>query len=585
MVLVKELLVVAVFMALVESAFFHVPIVKKRHDKTDLAGEHGDSTVQPHILLRNKNRLVKRDHPEASFEMDIKFDQLIYEAHLTIGSNKEKVVLLVDTGSSDMIVNSQSNIECLADGDDSDADNDDDTDYDDSQLYFGNEAIYGTDEISNGHSSANLCKRELSSVSASVSASVSSAESSDAYPTYPIITKSISYFPTNEAYLDKISPELESFYNCMAYGVYDQDNSTTFTNLSVPLSITYADGTGASGYFGTDDVYFGDTKIEKLTFGVNINTYKQSGVLGLGFKANQSPFQNGYAQYDSFPYRLKSLGMINKVVYSFYAPYGGSSSDSIIFGAYDSNGYESSTGLTLVPIINYSMNAKAGDGPYYISITLNSVLFTSSEFSNKLIASGNAPAILDLGTTSSIFPYYIFEQIIAKFGFQWSSQLSSYVVSESDIPKETAYVTFNFQNALIKVPVIDFTFPVIDGDTLSATGLRSISISYSEDDYFLLGDDFLSSAFFVVDLEEKNVALGQVNVKSGGSSVSLVTVTNEIIDAVKSSNWDYVYGYSGSTRLVLKEVGNLNDTATDYEQSLQDNLQLYIAGQGGELGW
>ncbi|GAV29870.1 hypothetical protein PMKS-003376 [Pichia membranifaciens] len=468
-----------------------------------------------------------------------------------------------------MIVNSESNIECLADGEDDESDNDNG-----SGGNGGNEELSssnGAFENSNG----NNCKREPPMASA--------VRSSTAYPAYPSITRSISSGPTDEAYLNKIGSKLAQVFNCMVYGVYNQDNSTTLTNLTIPLSITYADGTGADGYFVSDDVYFGNIKVEKVTFGLNINTYKQNGVLGLGFRANQSPFQNGYSQYDSFPYRLKTLGIIDKVVYSFCAPYEGSSTDSIIFGGYNSNRYDHSTGLTLVPIVDYTVSPKAGDGPYYISITLNSISFTSPGVSNKLVASGNAPAILDLGTTSSVVPYYIFNEIITRFNFQWSSQLNSYVVSESEIKKESSYVTFNFQNAFIKVPVIDFTYPVIDGDTLSATGLRSISISYSNDDYFLFGDDFLSSVFFVVDLEEKNVALGQVNTNSGGSSDSIVVVTDGIVDAVKSSNWDYVYGYEGSTSLKVKEAVNPDNIKT--AQPSGNNLQLYIAGLGTELDW
>lgn len=564
MVMLKQLLVASVLAVFAESAFVHVPVVKKRHGGSDTLGDGVPGAGQPHFLLKNKNRVVKRDHPDASFEMELRFDQLMYEAQLEIGSNKDKVILLVDTGSSDMIVNSRSNNECLADGEDDDSD-------DGNGGNGGNENLSSSDENFDNNI-GNFCKRESPSV-----------EVSRTHPVYPSITRSISSGPTDEAYLNRIGSKLAQVFNCMVYGVYNQDNSTTMSNLTTPLSITYADGTGANGFFVSDDVYFGDTKIEKVTFGLNINTYKQNGVLGLGFKANQSPFQHGYAQYDSFPYRLKTLGIIDKVVYSFCAPYEGSSTDSIIFGAYDSNGYDHSTGLTLVPIVDYTVSPKVGDGPYYISITLNSISFTSPGVNNKLVASGNAPAILDLGTTSSVFPYYIFNEIITRFNFQWSSQLNSYVVSESEIEKESSYVTFNFQNAFIKVPVIDFTYPVIDGDTLSATGLRSISISYTNDDYFLFGDDLLSSVFFVVDLEEKNIALGQVNTSGGESSDSIVVVTDGIVDAVKSSNWDYVYGYEGSTSLKLKEAENPDNIKT--AQQSGSNLQLYIAGLGTQLGW
>lgn len=531
-------------------SFVHIPIVKKRTNANGSNNNDYKLSNEPHFFLHNMNKLVKREDNDASFEMEIKFDQIFYEATFEIGSNKDQITVLMDTASSDLIINSYDNIQCQADAESDDEDEDE-------------EDLYKRDNEDNDYDDFNYC-----------------------IDSYPSITREISYSPTNEAYIEKLESQINSVFNCTKYGVFSENNSTTFQNLSIPLNIEYGDGTAATGYYGTDDIFFNNIKISNMTIGLNVNSYREMGILGIGFKSNENSFQNGYNEYDNFPIQLKNQGLINKIVYSFYAPYSSkfTNTNSILFGAYDSNSFIKSKGLTLLPLIDYSINSKIGNGPYYISITLNSISINNNNLNlnDELIAVGNAPVILDCGSTASVLPYYIFNEILIKFNFKWSNQLNSYIINENDIiNKDENYLNFNFQNAIIKIPIIDFTLPVIDGDTLSVTGLRSISINYSNNDYFLLGDDFLSSVYFVLDIEDKNIAIGQVNLNK--SSNSIVIVNDEIKDAVKSSNWDQIYGYKGSTSLRLLTVDNPNNITTVNDSD--EDLELYIQGLGIDLKW
>ncbi|KAG0684157.1 hypothetical protein C6P42_004404 [Pichia californica] len=595
--LLKKIINFSLLTTVVKSSFLHLPVIKKRYDLNNDEYSLKTKFSQPHLLLSTTNdndndKYLKRENSEDSFQLDLKFDQIMYEVELYIGSNKDLVRLFVDTGSADMVVNSADNYECTSDTAAAEIEQDED-DSDDDDVLFKRDKIQNycqveittatktTKNITNSISSFSL----INTPSKEIIINSKNSYYKSSQNIYPTLTREIIDSSTNEAYIDLISPKLSESFNCMAYGVFNQSNSSTFQNLSVPLDIVYGDGTEFSGNYVIDDIYFGEgnNKISNFTFGLNINSYKQTGILGLGFMSNEYAYQNNeYPKYENFPIYLKKIGLINKSLYSFYLPYNGLSNDSILFGAYDSNGFDLSTGLTLLPIINFSPSIKNGNGPYYISFTLNSISFSTNLIYNKSIAIGNAPIILDTGSSNTMMPYYIFNEILIKFGFQWSNQLNNYVINESEISNKLLnFITFNFQGAIIKVPIIDFTLPVIDGKTLSFTGLRSISITSANIDYFLFGDDFLSSIYFIVDLDDQNIAIGQVN--QNKSSNNIITVNDSIPHASKSLYWNEIYGYNGSKSLKLVEIDDPNKISTIKDSD--EDLELYALGYGDNLEW
>ncbi|KAG0690806.1 hypothetical protein C6P40_001240 [Pichia californica] len=595
--LLKKIINFSLLTTVVKSSFLHLPVIKKRYDLNNDEYSLKTKFSQPHLLLSTTNdndndKYLKRENSEDSFQLDLKFDQIMYEVELYIGSNKDLVRLFVDTGSADMVVNSADNYECTSDTAAAEIEQDED-DSDDDDVLFKRDKIQNycqveittatktTKNITNSISLFSL----INTPSKEIIINSKNSYYKSSQNIYPTLTREIIDSSTNEAYIDLISPKLSESFNCMAYGVFNQSNSSTFQNLSVPLDIVYGDGTEFSGNYVIDDIYFGEgnNKISNFTFGLNINSYKQTGILGLGFMSNEYAYQNNeYPKYENFPIYLKKIGLINKSLYSFYLPYNGLSNDSILFGAYDSNGFDLSTGLTLLPIINFSPSIKNGNGPYYISFTLNSISFSTNLIYNKSIAIGNAPIILDTGSSNTMMPYYIFNEILIKFGFQWSNQLNNYVINESEISNKLLnFITFNFQGAIIKVPIIDFTLPVIDGKTLSFTGLRSISITSANIDYFLFGDDFLSSIYFIVDLDDQNIAIGQVN--QNKSSNNIITVNDSIPHASKSLYWNEIYGYNGSKSLKLVEIDDPNKISTIKDSD--EDLELYALGYGDNLEW
>lgn len=534
------------------SSVLDLSIFKKRSNTSSLKFDIHEN--QPYAVLGNKNKLVKRDSGNADLQLDVSFNQLYYLAELKFGSNQQAVTVLIDTGSSDLIINSATNPSCQSDNQEEDAGGDSDD----------ASSIYKRDDETNPQ----YCL----------------VDNDDQQDSYPVLNRTAEAPEGSETYYNNIEDKLNPFYTCSYYGLFDSENSSTLVNTSIPLDIQYWDGTTYTGNFVQDDVFVGGVKIPNITFGLSDSGDKPSGILGLGFENNESVYQNGGDKYNNFVATLKNEGYINKQLYSFFGSHKYQSQNSIIFGGYDKNAFDPSTGLTLVPIINYSSTSKRGDGPYYLSITLNSISFKNSSFENPLlIASGNAPAILDIGSSVSSLPYYIYNEIIVRFGFEWSSQITSYVIADSKIPKNDSFITFNFQNCLIKIPVIAFTYPVVDGETLSNTGMRMLSINTHSGDDFILGDDFLGYIYFIADLDLKNIAIGQSNPNYSGKSI--VEVENEIPDAVKSSNWDYVYGSDNMFSLKLKHIDDPNSVKEIPDSEFNENWQYYYAGIGNDLGW
>ena len=64
-------------------------------------------------------------------------------------------------------------------------------------------------------------------------------------------------------------------------GTFDERSSSTYTEVSTNFNVSYADGTGASGSYSTDDLTIGGTTINALQFGLAQNST-------LGGKYNES---------------------------------------------------------------------------------------------------------------------------------------------------------------------------------------------------------------------------------------------------------------------------------------------------------
>lgn len=506
--------------------------------------ESYQSQFTPHVLIDVKAKssargFLKRDTPS----IVIKYTQLTYFVEFEIGSNKDKVLLSLDSGSADFWVNGANNKACMEDPNNS-------------------------PDITN-----------LIDTLQPVPSSEPAIHWGDNNQCYIITTGDDNSLSKRD---DSDPGEIE-FEGCLGFGVFDSDNSTTFKESDIKFDIKYQDNSTSNGIMGTDDIHIGDFKVPGVTFGVNEQS-TSNGILGLGFPVNQAGYQlDNERIYDNLPTVMKKNGLINKIVYSLKASIASEESQSqLIFGGYDKNSFTGQ--LTLLPIIDYKLptSNRRGEGPYYVSVTVNSMTFDDE---SSPFATGASAAILDSGSVGSFFPGNVILSIVNHYGFKHSEDLQGFVISESKI-KDTKLI-FNFQGSNIEVPLIYFTYPILDNETYDYSGLRILSVTYyngEEIDYFILGDDFLSMVTFVVDMEDKIVAIAQANLEQ--QEENIVIVSNEIPDAIKASQWDSIYGSNGQTTLsIVGKQFNDSDTVNMPSNETANLNNQFIPGYGLDVGW
>jgi hypothetical protein len=115
----------------------------------------------------------------------------------------------------------------------------------------------------------------------------------------------------------------------------DYTKSSTFKDLSSGFQVSYADGTGASGDFVSDDFAIGGATIQNLIMGLVTQATTGSGLMGIGYDVNENIVSSGSAPYKSIIDTMFDQGLIATKAYSLYLDDQTASSGSIIFGGAD----------------------------------------------------------------------------------------------------------------------------------------------------------------------------------------------------------------------------------------------------------
>lgn len=287
------------------------------------------------------------------------------------------------------------------------------------------------------------------------------------------------------------------------YGTYNNSKSLTYQKYKDGFHVSYGDGTGAQGDWATETVQFGNIKVENLTFGDATQQTAGSGILGIGLKGNEASKRRAYSSsssgftYDNYPYQLKNQGIIKRVAYSLYLNAQNASSGSVLFGAIDHEKYtgDKLTQLDLVKIDDGG-DAVTGD-PVAFFINLNNIASSQNSFSNR-----SSPALLDSGTTLVYAPSDVVTAVGSRYG-TYSSALQGYTA-----PCDTQGEDFQFSfdnGATITVPFKDLLYK-----TTSTSSTCLVGFVDSGEDYYILGDAFLRSAYVYYDLESYKISIGQV---------------------------------------------------------------------------
>ncbi|CAH2352503.1 aspartic proteinase 3 [[Candida] railenensis] len=285
---------------------------------------------------------------------------------------------------------------------------------------------------------------------------------------------------------------------CINYGSFETSSSSSFKrNESAPeFYIMYGDGTGASGYWGYDSIKIGSTTLDSVSFGIANESTTNCGILGLGLEGLEST--NSY-EYSNFPVLLKQEGAINKVAYSLYLNAVNATTGSVLFGAVDHAKYSGT--LATVPILN-----KVSEDPSAFHVMLDGISFSegSNDFS---VTSNKYTALLDSGTSLTVLPESLFSKFGDALGGEYSEEVGYYVVN---CPKSSDdfTVNFDFSGLTISVPYSNFILAA-SSDSSGGAEQCYLGIQSQQEDFVILGDNVMSSGYFVYDLEDLTISLAQ----------------------------------------------------------------------------
>lgn len=312
----------------------------------------------------------------------------------------------------------------------------------------------------------------------------------------------------------------------------DASASSTYKNaVTDGFTIQYADGTGASGDYFTDDFTIGDITVTDLQMGLADKTAIGSGILGIGFELNEA----AETTYSNLVSTMVDQSKINTMAYSLYLNDYFSSTGNILFGGVDTEKFIGD--LVTVPILTDAQS----DNYSSFTVGLSGLSFTlanGTSYNQSLSTEGNSiKSILDSGTTLSYLPAAIAIPLFDAVGaYQDSSSRQSTDLALVDCALDVSFTFTVGGNVSITVPKDELVIDALQGYTLSPDipfdtpclfGIQNIGDSSSSSsttsartaDYALLGDSFLRSAYVVYDLANLQIGLAPANLNSTSSSV------------------------------------------------------------------
>lgn len=367
--------------------------------------------------------VVKRDDGV----IDLSNHNQYYMAELQIGSNEQKIGMLVDTGSSDLWV---ATLGCNTDG---------------------------------------ISERDVKPKSRIGPGAQDTAWS----PNFRI---------EERGYYDK--------ENCTSNGVFDPNNLSSFVRNETadPFSIEYKGGAFAQGYWGSDVVKLGSYAVDDCVFAVATRATSQS-VMGIGLTENESSSggskgkDSGFT-YPNFPSRLRQDGIIRSHTYSIFLGPNNASEAKLLFGAVDHGRYDGD--LKRVKLVNIY---KDFDYPLLrFDIILDGILgdgFIHQDQTSALLDTGSTLLLLPWGYVKKLRDFF------DPHGELPSDHSESLYKIDCKYLNLTELVSFYFSGIRLKMPVRDLVFqsggcylgvkPTSTSSILGANFLRNIYVVFDMD--------------------------------------------------------------------------------------------------------
>lgn len=465
--------------------------------------------------------LIKRDGIDGVAEMEIMNMQTFYMVEILLGSNQNSQNVLIDTGSSDLWVMSHE-VTCLA------TRRKRDTTFNvfkDKQIVSPN--LNNQNQPQDQNLVQNQPRDEIDEFSDDI-------DDEGKWGIFTTIWATQTSGPGVATGLPAASN------TCTQYGSFDTGDSTSFKrNSSTPdFQILYADGTSASGIWGTDTLVFGNTTVNNFSFAVANRTSSDVSVFGIGLPALQVTTQYGIT-YANLPIKLREDGTIAKAAYSVFLGSSTATSGTILFGGVDHAKYTGD--LVTMPIISLTSGP-----PNRLLARVNSISLNSS--SNSVVVTSDLySANLDTGSTLSYFPKSLLNSLVSALG-GGSGTSQGYTVVKC--PSSNQFMSINFSGRVVQVPLTDLVL------SYRGTCLLGVIEQSSSSSYILFGDNVLRSMYVVFDLDDLEISIAQA---SYSKNSNIEAIGKSVPSAVPAASYSNTQISSGATK---NPKSTLNDSTT-----------------------
>ncbi|KAI0010199.1 acid protease [Xylariaceae sp. FL0662B] len=340
---------------------------------------------------------------------------------------------------------------------------------------------------------------------------------------------------------------------CKAVGHYDPSSSSTAAMVAGTKVLKYGIGSASIQYV-TDNIGLSDTDalLEGVQFGVATNTVDEfSGILGIGHGENVT------IPYKNFVDQLAHQGVTETKAFSLALGSKDEQEGVVIFGGLDAGKFTGT--LETLPIVPAKESPDQAPR-YWVNMTTLGLTPKSGE--TKQYINTTMAVFLDSGATLTLLPTTLANSIAADFGAEAMDSNGFYPVdcALNDLP---GTLDFGFGNVTIRVPNNELI-----RELKSSFGTQCFLGISPSDDFVLLGDTMLRSAYAVFDQTNNAVHLAQyVNCGTNEIEITLETNFSTIKGDCGLPNFKGMTTPSSSSSVPTTTIATTTSTATSDDSS------------------
>ncbi|OTA94664.1 hypothetical protein M434DRAFT_252702 [Hypoxylon sp. CO27-5] len=297
---------------------------------------------------------------------------------------------------------------------------------------------------------------------------------------------------------------------CRAVGHYEPSSSSSATPVAGTKTLRYGIGSAQIQYVKDDIGLTGtNSKLKGVQFGVAIDTVDEfAGILGIGHGLNVT------IRYRNFIDELEAQGVTETKAFSLALGSKDEQEGVVIFGGLDTGKFTGT--LQTLPIIP-AQESPDGVPRYWINMT--SLSLTPPSGQTKQYEDTTMTVFLDSGATLTLLPTQLANSIAADFGAD-STDANGFYPVDCSLNDLQGSLDFAFEGVTIKVPYNELVRELQTG--FGTQCFLGISPS---DDFLLLGDTMLRSAYAVFDQTNNAIHLAQY-VNCGTNEIEITPQTN-----------------------------------------------------------